>query len=154
MDTFLASFPINEVRVGAYQGEVLPDTRAAWRDYSREAMELAHEGRNADAASRLAQMLKLAAMYRAFGGLQNVVQGEEIRHLAGLTAEKLGKSVTALIQSPYLEKDAADCLLSIEAQIGDEKNRVTPSFWHHFEREAVNSHYRLSGDTNEVAAIH
>jgi hypothetical protein len=80
-----------------------------------------------------------------------VAQGEEIRHLAGLTAEKLGKPVTALIKSPYLEKDASDCLLSIEAQIGDEINHVTPSFWHHFEMEAVNSHYRLSGGGNEVA---
>ena len=153
MDTFLASFPMDELHVGAYKGEVMPDTRVAWRDYAREAIALARQGRNADAAGRLAQMLKLAAVYRAFGGLQNVAQGEEIRHLAGVTAERLGKPVTGLLQSPYLEKDAADCLLAIEAQISaEEKHHITASFWHHFEREAVNSHYRLSGGSSEVTA--
>lgn len=153
MDTFLASFPMDELHVGATKGEVLPDTRVAWRDYAREATALARQGRNADAASRLAQMLKLAAVYRAFGGLQNVAQGEEIRHLAGVTAERLGKPVTSLLHSPYLEKDAADCLLAIEAQItADEKLHVSASFWHHFEREAVNSHYRLTGGSSEEVA--
>ena len=59
----------------------------SWRDYAREARSLAQQGRVADAAGRLAQMLKLAAVYRAFGGLENTVQSEEIRYLAGLTAE-------------------------------------------------------------------
>lgn len=154
MDAFLAQVSLDKIRAGAYAEEVLPDTRAAWRDYAREAIALAHDGHHAEAAGRLAQMLKLAAVYRAFGGIQNVVQGEEIRQLAGLTAENLGKSVTDLIQSPYLEKDAADCLVAIEAQVGDEKKRVTSSFWHHFEIEAVNSHYRLSGNSSEVAANH
>lgn len=151
MDAFLAIYRPEEVRAGSYKMEVLPDTRVAWRDYAREATKLARQGRHAEAAGRLAQMLKLASVYRAFGGLQNVVQGEEIRHLAGVTAEKLGRPVTDLIQSPYLEKDASDCLLSIEAQIGDDRGRVTPSFWHHFEMEAVNSHYRLSGNSTTVA---
>lgn len=152
MDAFLAHISMEEIRAGAYPEEVLPDTRAAWRDYAREARALAHDGHNAEAANRLAQMLKLAAVYRAFGGLQNVVQGEEIRQLAGVTAEKLGKPVTDLIQSPYLEKDAADCLLAIEAKVGDGKKQVTPSFWHHFEKEAVNSHYRLSGNSTAMTA--
>jgi len=152
MDVFLAHISMDEIRAGAYAEEVLPDTRVAWRDYAREATALTHDGHNAEAAGRLAQMLKLAAVYRAFGGLQNVVQGEEIRHLAGLTAEKLGKPVTDLIQSPYLEKDASDCLLAIEAKVGDEKKQVRPSFWHHFEREAVNSHYRLSGNSSAMTA--
>lgn len=152
MDAFLAHVSMDEIRAGAYAEEVLPDTRAAWRHYAREAGALACDGHNAEAAGRLGQMLKLAAVYRAFGGLQNVVQGEEIRHLAGLTAEKLGKPVTDLIQSPYLEKDAADCLLAIEAKVGEEKKQVTSAFWHHFEIEAVNSHYRLSGNGSEMTA--
>src|SRR5260221_4331103 len=114
MDAFLANIQLSEVRCGAYAGETLPDTRMAWRDYAQEATILARNGKPAEAAARLGQMLKLAAVYRAFGGLQNVVQGEEIRNLAGLTAEKLGAPVTSLIRSPYLEKDASDCLLAIE----------------------------------------
>jgi len=152
MDAFLASFRPEEVRAGSYRGEVLPDTRVAWRDYAREATALARQGRNAEAAGRLAQMLKLAAVYRSFGGLQNVTQGEEIRHLAGVTAEKLGRSVTELIQSPYLEKDASDCLLSIEAQVGDDRGHITSSFWRHLEMGAVDSHYRLTGNSTALAA--
>ncbi len=152
MDALLATFQPADLRDGAYAGEVLPDTRAAWRDYAGEATMLAVRGQQAEAAAKLAQMLKLAAVYRAFGGLQNVVQGEEIRHLAGLTAEKLGKAVTALIQSPYLEKDASDCLVSIETQVGDEKNAVTSSFWRHLEMGAVETHYRLSPDSPALAA--
>ncbi|MDR3401470.1 MAG: hypothetical protein P4L99_03140 [Chthoniobacter sp.] len=154
MDAFLATFQPADLRDGAYAGEVLPDTRAAWRDYAGEATVLASRGKQTEAAAKLAQMLKLAAVYHAFGGLQNVVQGEEIRHLAGLTAEKLGKAVTALIQSPYLEKDASDCLVSIESQVGDDKNKVTPSFWRHLEMGAVESHYRLSADSAALAAAH
>lgn len=153
MDAFLANYRPEDVRVGSYKGEVLPDTRVAWRDYAREANTFAREGRHAEAAGRLAQMLKLAAVYRSFGGLQNVVQGEEIRHLAGLTAERLGKPVTDLLDSPYLEKDASDCLLSIETQVGDEKNEVTASFWHHLEMGAVDSHYRLTGNSTRVASV-
>ncbi len=153
MDAFLSNYQPEELHAGSYKGEVLPDTRVAWRDYAREAIKLARQGRNAEAAGRLAQMLKLAAVYRSFGGLQNVVQGEEIRHLAGLTAERLGSPVTALIQSPYLEKDASDCLLSIEAQIGDEKRHITSAFWRHLEKGAVDSHYRLTGNSKAVAQV-
>ena len=138
MDAFLANIQMAEVRDGAYAGETLPDTRMAWRDYAQEATILARNGKPADAAERLGQMLKLAAVYRSFGGLQNVVRGEEIRTLAGLTAEKLGTPVTSLIRSPYLEKDASDCLMAIESKIGAEKGRVTPSFWRNFEVAAVN----------------
>ena len=153
MDKFLANYQPEEMRVRSYKGEVLPDTRVAWRDYALEATALARQGRNAEAAGRLAQMLKLAAIYREFGGLQNVVQGEEIRHLAGLTAAKLGRPVITLIQSPYLEKDASDCLLSIEKKVGDEKGQVTPSFWKHLEMGAVDSHYRLTGNGRDVASV-
>ena len=151
MDNFLTNFQPADLRDGAYAGEVLPDTRAAWRDYAREATVLANRGKQAEAAARLGQMLKLAAVYRAFGGLQNVVQGEEIRYLAGLTAEKLGKDVTALIQSPYLEKDASDSLVAIETQVGDEKRGVTASFWRHLEMVAVKTHERLSCDGAALA---
>ncbi|MEP6671898.1 MAG: hypothetical protein ABJF10_22240 [Chthoniobacter sp.] len=153
MDAFLAAFQPADLRDGAYAGEILPDTRVAWRDYAGEATFLAGRGQQAEAAAKLAQMLKLAAVYRAFGGLQNVVQGEEIRHLAGLTAEKLGKAVTALIKSPYLEKDASDSLVAIEAQVGDEKSGVTSSFWRHLEMGAVETHYRLTGDGVALAAV-
>jgi hypothetical protein len=146
MDTFLANFQITEAREGGYSGETLPDTRMAWRDYAQEATIYANHGKPALAAERLGQMLKLAAVYRSFGGLQNVVQGEEIRALAGVTAEKLGPTVVSLIHSPYLEKDASDCLVAVESKIGDEKNRVTPSFWHNFEILVVNTHYRLTGN--------
>ena len=152
MDAFLANIQLPEVRDGAYASETLPDTRMAWRDYAQEATLLARNGKPAEAAARLGQMLKLAAVYRAFGGLQNVVRGEEIRDLAGLTAEKLGAPVASLIRSPYLEKDASDCLVAIESKIGEEKNRVTPSFWRNFEMAAVNTHYRLTGNSSALAA--
>jgi hypothetical protein len=154
MDAFLATFRPQDLHVGAYKGEVLPDTRVAWRDYALEATTLARQGRNAEAGARLAQMLKLAAVYRSFGGLQNVVQGEEIRHLAGVTAEKLGNSVVIYIRSPYLEKDASDCLLSIEAHIGGERNQVTDSFWRNFEMGAVDTYYRLTGNKTSLAVNH
>ena len=145
MDAFLANVQLTNLRAASYDGEVLPDTRVAWRDYAMEAKALARKGCVSEAAGRLAQMLKLAAVYRSFGGLQNVVQGEEIRQLAGLTAAELGTTVTSRILSPYLEADAADCLVLLEAQAGAEKAQVTPSFWRHLEQVAVDTHYRLSG---------
>jgi len=154
MDNFLANFQQDDLRAGAYAGEVLPDTRSAWRDYAREATALARQGRQAESAAKLGQMLKLAAVYRSFGGLQNVVQGEEIRYLAGLTAAKLGRNVTALIQSPYLEKDASDCLVAIEAQVGSEVRQMRPSFWRNLEMIAVQTHYRLSSDSTSLADTH
>jgi len=144
MDAFLANVEMEELQAGSYGGEILPDTRVAWRDYALEARALSREGRNTEAAERLGQMLKLAAVYTSFGGLQNVVQAEEIRFLAGRTATKLGSNVAALIHSPYLEKDAADCLLTLEAKAGAEKNQVTPSFWRALERGVVENHYRLT----------
>jgi hypothetical protein len=145
MDAFLAKVELSDLRAGAYAGEVLPDTRVAWRDYASEARALARKGCLTDAAGKLAQMVKLATVYRSFGGLQNVVQGEEIRHLAAVTASQLGAAVTSQIQSPYLEADAADCLVLLEAQAGAEKGQVTASFWRHLEQNAVDSHFRLSG---------
>ena len=97
MDAFLAQARLPEGDGAVFFGEVLPDTRTAWRDYAREARTLASQGRVDDAAERLAQMLKLAAVYRAYGGMENVVQGEEIRYLAGRTAEELGSAVTSRI---------------------------------------------------------
>ena len=153
MDAFLANVQLTKLRAGAYAGEVLPDTRVAWHDYASEARTLARQGCEAEAAAKLAQMLKLAAVYRAFGGLQNVVQGEEIRFLAGLTAAELGTAVTARIQSPYLEKDAGDCLVLLETKAGSEKAQVTPFFWRHLEQRAVDTHFRLSaGGSGALAA--
>jgi hypothetical protein len=152
MDAFLANVQLPETRDSTFVGEILPDTRAAWRDYAQEAILFARHGKPAEAAARLGQMLKLAAVYRSFGGLQNVVQGEEIRNLAGLTAEKLGAPVTSLIHSPYLEKDASDCLIAIETKVGNTKGRVTASFWRSFEMAAVDTHYRLSGNSSALAA--
>ena len=145
MDAFLAKVELTDLRAASYTGEVLPDTRVAWRDYASEARTLARKGCATEAAGKLAQMVKLAAVYRSFGGLQNVVQGEEIRHLAGVTASALGAQVTSQIQSPYLEADAADCLVLLETQAGAEKAEVTASFWRHLEQNAVDAHYRLSG---------
>ncbi len=152
-DAFLSNVQWDEIQAGSYAGEVLPDTRVAWRDYAREATALARRGDDEAAAGRLAQMLKLAAVYSSFGGLQNVVQGQEIRYLAGRTATRLGPTVTSLIRSPYLEKDAGDCLIMIEAQAGGEKNQVTASFWHNLEKCAVDSHFRLTSCESSGLAI-
>lgn len=153
MDRFLARFTANDLHPDAYAGEVLPDTRAAWRDYALQAVSLAKRGREAQAAAKLSQMLKLAALYRSFGGLQNVVQSEEIRYSAGLTAEMLGNNVTALIRSPYLEKDADECVSHMESQIGAQKDEVTPAFLLHLKTVAIESHTRLTpSDVTTIAA--
>jgi hypothetical protein len=144
MDEFLNYFQLADVRAGSYAGEVLPDTRTAWRDYALEATALARRGKDTEAAAKIGQMLKLAAVYRSFGGLQNVVQGAEIAYLAGRTTEKLGKNVALQVQSPYLEKDAADCLITLETQAGAEKTQVTSSFWTQLEKYVVDTHYRLA----------
>jgi len=153
MDAFLETVQLADVRYRAYAGEVLPDTRTAWRDYALEATALARQGKDAEAAAKLGQMLKLAAVYSEFGGLQNVVQAEEIRHLAGVTSAKLGTTITSLIRSPHLEKEASDCLVTLEAKAGGEKNRVTPSFWRNLERRAVATHYRLSAGGSASLAV-
>jgi hypothetical protein len=144
MDACLATVPVAEWRNGAPTREVLPETTTAWRDYAAEARSLARRGRAEEAAARLAQMVKLAAVYRAHGGLQNMVQAEEIRYHAGRTAAELGSAVTAKIQSPYLEKSPDDCLAILESWAGAEKGQVTQSFWHHLQSRAVLTHARLS----------
>jgi hypothetical protein len=144
MDEFLNYFHLEDVHAGSYAGEVLPDTRTAWRDYAIEATVLAQAGRDAEAAAKIGQMLKLAAVYRSFGGLQNVVQGAEISYLAGLTTERLGRNVAVQVRSPYVEKDASDSLITLENQIGAGKNQVTPSFWEALEKCVVDTHYRLA----------
>src|ERR1700729_3794054 len=106
MDQFLAQVNLATIRDNAYPGEVLPDTRVAWRDYAREASDFASRGEDTAVIDRIGQMLKLAALYRQFGGLQNVAQGEEIRALAGQTAQALGYG--GLIHSPYLESNVED----------------------------------------------
>lgn len=144
MDEFLTKVPVAKWRNGAPRREVLPETTTAWRDYAYQARLLAAQGRDAEAAGRLAQMVKLAAVYRAHGGLQNMVQAEEIRYLAGRTAVELGSGVAARIQSPYLEKTPADCLAIIESWAGGEKGQVSPEFWRQLQDRAVLTHYRLA----------
>ncbi len=144
MDEFLAKVPVAKWRNGAPRREVLPETTTAWRDYAAQARLLAAQRRDAEAAGRLAQMVKLAAVYRAHGGLQNMVQAEEIRYLAGRTAAELGSGVAAKIQSPYLEKTSADCLAIIESWAGAEKGQVSPEFWQQLQDRAVLTHYRLA----------
>jgi len=153
MDEFLATVPLAQWGPGAPTREVLPETTTAWRDYAAQAWTLARQGREQEAAGRLAQMLKLAEVYRAHGGLQNMVQAEEIRHLAGKTAEALGRSVAAKIQSPYLEKNHADCLAINESLAASEKGEVTASFWKHLQERTALTYTRLSGTTKvEIAA--
>ena len=144
MDEFLAKVPVAEWRNGAPTREVLPETTTAWRDYAAEARALARQGRTDEAAARLAQMVKLAAVYRAHGGLQNMVQAEEIRYLAGRTAAELGSAVSAKIQSPYLEKTADECLAIIDSWSGGETRQVSQSFWYQLQSRAVLTHGRLS----------
>ena len=144
MDEFLARVQLPDMDGGAGSGEVLPDTRTAWRDYAMEARSLAQQGRVSDAAGRLAQMLKLAAVYRAFGGLENTVQSEEIRYLAGLTAEALGSGVTASIQSPYLEKNATQCLALLNSGLSGGMSEITASFWKNLTKRALETYARLS----------
>jgi hypothetical protein len=151
MDTLLANIDFGGVRTGAYRGEVLPDTRVVWRDYAREARSLSGLGRESEAAARIAQMLKLAAVYRSFGGLQNVVQGEEIRYLAGQIAAEIG-CTEGVIQSPYLEKTSAQSVAFMEQQIGAEKSGITTSFWTQLKKRSQVAHARLSGNRPTLAA--
>lgn len=152
MDEFLANVQLPGNSKGKSLIEVLPDTRTAWRDYAAEARAFARKNRNAEAAARLGQMLKLAAVYRAFGGLENMVQSEEIRHLAGLTAAELGTPVSSKIRSPYLEKDAAQCVAVLESKIGDEMNLISPSFRRNLTARAVATHTRLSSASSFAIA--
>jgi hypothetical protein len=144
MDEFLAGVQAADLNRFGTSAKELPDTRTAWREYSRQARVLAQQGREAEAAARLAQMLKLAAVYRAVGGLENVVRSEDIRSLAGLTAEELGRGVAVKIRSPYLEKNGAQCVAQIEAKAGGDTGRITESFWNHLVERALETHARLS----------
>ena len=148
MDEFLASIelPINATLPG--RGEVLPDTRTAWREYATQARRLAKQGRTIEAAERLAQMLKLAAVYRAFSGLENIVQSEEIRYLTAVVSDELGSAITAQIHSPYLEKTAAQCIASLENRIGAESSQMSASFRKNLAQRAIETHARLSQANN------
>lgn len=150
MDQFLAGVDLENIRYDTYPGEVLPDTRHAWRDYARQAMISATRGDDTAVNDRIGQMLKLAALYRQFGGLQNVVQGEEIRSLAAQTVQSLGYG--GLIRSPYLESNATECIATIERQTGVENTEVRPICWHHLLQTARQSFARLSGQPLELAA--
>lgn len=152
MDEFLAKVELLDKSRTKGITEVLPDTRNAWRDYAAEARALARKSRHAEAAARLGQMLKLAAVYRAFGGLENMVQSEEIRHLAGLTAAELGTSVSGKIRSPYIERDAAQCVAVLENKIGEEMNLISASFRRNLTQRAVETHARLASASNFAIA--
>ena len=152
MDEFLATVQLPRNSTGKNLIEVLPDTRTAWRDYAAEARAYARKSRTAEASARLGQMLKLAAVYRAFGGLENMVQSEDIRHLAGLTAAELGTPVSSKIRSPYIEKDAAQCVAVLESKIGDEMNLISPSFRRNLTARAVATHARLSSASSFAIA--
>ena len=145
MDQFLASVDWDTMRYDSYPGEVLPDTRNAWRDYARQAAKSATKGDDAAVNDRIGQMLKLAAVYRQFGGLQNVVQGEEIRALAAETVQSLGYG--GLIHSPYLEPSVAECIASLERQTGAENTELRPACWRHLILTARQSFARLSGQS-------
>jgi hypothetical protein len=145
MDEFLSQVNPGEKRETPYSYEVLPDTRLAWRDYARQAWAAAERGEDSRVADRIGQMLKLAALYREFGGLQNVCQAEEIRALAGRTVQQLGYG--GRIQSPYLETSADDCLSVIERLAGAERGQVRPIFWQHLLETAQQSYARLSGQS-------
>jgi len=151
MDRFLEQVDLANIREGSYAGEVLPDTRVAWRDYVRQARNLAATGKNDDAIFRIWQMLKLAAVYRDFGGLQNVVQGEEIRALAGKTSQEL--NFGGRIKSPYLEYNIEECIALIERQAGREKNEVRSSFWQRFIESAGESFVRLTTPPSRTAQL-
>ncbi len=150
MDRFLAQVNLTTLRDDAYAGEVLPDTRVAWRDYAREASEFAAQGEESAVNDRIGQMLKLAALYRQFGGLQNVVQAEEIRALAGRTVQALGYG--GLIHSSYLESNVVDCVASITRQAGGDTGEVRPIFWRHLIETARQSYARLSGQPEHALA--
>ena len=144
MDAFLAPVRLPELP-GADSRAVLPDTRTAWWDYARQAKGLTVQGKFPEARARIHQMLKLAAVYRHFGGLENVVRAEEIRYLAGMVAVESGGAITGRLDSPYLEKNVADCLAVIEAKAGMEKGASNEEFWRHLRERARVTYARLAG---------
>jgi hypothetical protein len=142
MDGFLAQLDPKETASHGY--EVLPDTRGVWREYARQAWAFAQRGDDDGVADRISQMLKLAALYREFGGLQNVVQAEEIRYLAGRTVQELGYG--GRIKSRYLEMNSQECMATIQRLAGSERWEVTPEFWQHLLAVSRQSYLRLSGE--------
>ena len=151
MDAFLATVQLADYP-GADSREVLPDTRTAWWDYAREAKAFAVRGKSVEARARIAQMLKLAALYRHFGGLENVVRAEEIRHLAGCVADESGSAISGRIESPFLEKNVTECLAALEAKGGMEKGGTSAEFWQHLRDRARVTHARLTGQTGATLA--
>ena len=151
MDEFLAPVQLPEFP-GADTREVLPDTRTAWWDYAREAKTFAIRGKYAEARARIGQMLKLAAVYRHFGGLENVVRSEEIRYLAGCVAEESGSAIAGRIESPYLEKNVTECLANLESKGGMDKGATSTEFWQHLRERARVTHARLTGQTDATLA--
>ncbi len=144
MDEFLAQVELPDANGAVSYRGVLPDTRTAWREYAMEARGLAQVGRTAESAGRLSQMFKLAAVYRACGGLENVVQSEEIRHLAGLMAAELGSDVTRRIKSPYLEKSAGECVAQLGKRVGDDFSQTSAAFRRNLTARALETHARLA----------
>jgi len=84
----------------------------------------------------------LAAVYRDFGGFQNVAQGEEIRCLAGHVAEELNYG--GRLSPRYLECSVQDCLHSLEISAGLDATKVAPEFWQHFVEYAAQNWARLA----------
>ena len=144
MDTFLAPLELATLP-GANSRQVLPDTRTAWWDYARQAKSLTVQGKLPEARARIGQMLKLAAVYRHFGGLENVVRAEEIRYLAGMVAVESGGAITGRLSSPYLEKNVTECLAVIEAKAGAESGASSEEFWQHLRERARTTYARLAG---------
>jgi hypothetical protein len=147
MDDFLAKIDLAQIRTGAYKSETLPDTRSVWRDYAREAKFFAAHADAAVARNRIGQMLKLAAVYRAFGGLQNVVQGEEIRALAGQIADEIS---VGGIDSPYLEDTLEECLAQVAQQIGADRGTARTFFMEHLMTSVRDSYSLLAGQSGTV----
>ena len=144
MDAFLAPVQLSELP-GADSRTVLPDTRTVWWDYARQAKSLTVQGKYPEARARIGQMLKLSAVYRHFGGLENVVRAEEIRYLAGMVAVESGGAITGRLDSPYLEKNVTDCLANLEAKGGMEKGATSEEFWQHLRARARVNYARLAG---------
>jgi len=151
MDEFLAQMDPASKCESAHGYEVLPDTRGVWREYARQAWAYAERGDDGGVTGRISQMLKLAALYRQFGGLQNVVQAEEIRYLAGRTVQQLGYG--GRIKSPYLETSSQDCIAVIQRLAGSERGEVTPEFWQHLLAVGRQSFLRLSGQPAHQVAV-
>jgi hypothetical protein len=154
MDRYLAQLDFDPMGEDAYAGEVLPDTRLAWREYARQARKFAEKADDTRVNERIGQMLKLAEVYRKFGGLQNIALAEEIRAAAAQTVQATGYG--GRIRSTYLEANVAEVIAAIERNVAGERNEVRPIFLQHLLETARRSYARLTGqsasDLPEVAA--